>query len=346
MQPYVLYFFIIFVTGGGKPLQAELEQELAHFRGLTFAENTQRTYRVHMSAYLEFCNKMGIPPVPVTEREVALYATYLARRLKPASVRQYINIIRIMHLECGYKHPFEQSWLVKTTIKGIEREKGCEVRRKAPITPQMLLSMKDKLNLTSQRDAIFWAACLTMFFGLLRKSNLFDDNPIATPSGRKQLTRDCFLIDQQQQCMTVLVKWSKNNQFKERIHKITLPVLADHPLCPITAIVNSFRLIGPRPPDALAFPTSSQCFGNRLRQLTGDRSDISSHSFRRGGATWALSCGVPGELIKVMGDWSSTVYLKYVDQIPQLTLDYYRMKFCKNLPLNIIGRSISEDSSR
>lgn len=51
------------------------------FRGHTFAGNTIKTYRTHVNAYLEFCTKLGVPPVPVTEREVALYATYLARQL-------------------------------------------------------------------------------------------------------------------------------------------------------------------------------------------------------------------------------------------------------------------------
>ncbi|KAK7485543.1 hypothetical protein BaRGS_00023231 [Batillaria attramentaria] len=212
---------------------------------------------------MEFCNKLGIPPVPVTEREVALFATYLARRLKPSSVRQYINIVRIMHLEAGLGHPFEQSWLVKTTLRGIDREKGREV---------------------------------------------------------------------DSHCITVLVKWSKNNQFRERVHKVNLPVLEPHPLCPVAAVVSAFRLQGPQAPSSPAFSLTATAFARRLRYLVAGRTDISSHSFRRGGATWALSCGVPGEVIKVMGDWKSSAYLAYVDQIPQLTLDYYRTKMCTNLP--------------
>jgi len=81
-----------------------------------------------------------------------------------------------------------------------------------------------------------------------------------------------------------------------------------------------------------AFPLSATAFAKRLRQLLGGRTDISCHSFRRGGATWALSSGVPGEVIKVMGDWKSSAYLAYIDQIPQVTMDYYRLKMCTNLP--------------
>ncbi|KAK7490592.1 hypothetical protein BaRGS_00018195 [Batillaria attramentaria] len=199
---------------------------------------------------MEFCNKLGIPPVPVTEREVALFATYLARRLKPSSVRQYINIVRIMHLEAGLGHPFEQSWLVKTTLRGIDREKGREVVRKSPMTPSLLLAIKNQLNLTLPMDAVFWAACLVMFFGLLRRSNLFSD--AKGFQADKQLTRDCFLIEQDSHCITVLVKWSKNNQFRERVHKVNLPVLEPHPLCPVAAVVSAFRLQGPQAPSSPA----------------------------------------------------------------------------------------------
>jgi hypothetical protein len=295
-----------------------------HFRGLTFAENTVKTYRTHLTAYLDFCKQLGIPPVPVSEREVALFATFLARRLKPSSVKQYINIVRILHSEAGYGHPFEQSWLVKTTLRGIDREKGCQVMRKAPITPVILLDIKRRLNLALPSDVLFWAACVIMFFGLLRKSNLFEPG--------KQLTRDCFVVEEDQRSIIVLVKTSKNNQFRERVHKISLPVLDPHPLCPVSALVSAFRCLNTLTPTAPAFPLSAATFARRLRLLVGDRPDISSHSFRRGGATWALSCGVPGEVIKVMGDWKSSAYLVYLDQIPQITMDYYRIKMCANLP--------------
>ena len=44
----------------------------------------------------------------------------------------------------------------------------------------------------------------------------------------------------------------------------------------------------------------------------GDKDLYSSHSFRRGGATFAFQCGVSPSLIKCQGDWSSDCYLKYI----------------------------------
>ena len=37
------------------------------------------------------------------------------------------------------------------------------------------------------------------------------------------------------------------------------------------------------------------------------------HSFRRGAASWAFRCGVPGEIIHLYGDWSSDAYKLYLE---------------------------------
>jgi hypothetical protein len=42
-----------------------------------------------------------------------------------------------------------------------------------------------------------------------------------------------------------------------------------------------------------------------------DASRYSSHSLRRGGATFAFLSGIPAELIKAQGDWRSDAYQRY-----------------------------------
>jgi integrase len=43
-----------------------------------------------------------------------------------------------------------------------------------------------------------------------------------------------------------------------------------------------------------------------------DPDSYSSHSFRRGGATWAFQSRVPSDLIQLHGDWASDAYKKYL----------------------------------
>ncbi len=50
-----------------------------------------------------------------------------------------------------------------------------------------------------------------------------------------------------------------------------------------------------------------------MKKINLKPNSFSSHSFRRGGATWAFSFQVPAELVKVHGMWKSEAYLKYLD---------------------------------
>lgn len=302
------------------------------YRGQAFSANTKKTYHSHLRSYLSFCEMLQIVPVPISEINVAKYAAYLARRLKPSSVRQYLNIIRVLHLECKFPNPCSDSWYIKTTLKGIEKCKGTDVQRKTPITPELLLQIKRKLDLSKTNDSVFWAACIVMFFGLLRKSNLFGTDAEGFNKD-KHLTTESFSVSTDLSSITIEVKWAKNNQSKDHTQRITLHRLPNHPLCPVTAVLHLFRMTGPGAPESPVFPITGQSFNRKLRSVSGTfLSGISSHSFRRGGATWALSCGIPGEIVKVMGDWQSPCYLLYLDQIPRFVIDTFRRQFGENLP--------------
>jgi hypothetical protein len=55
---------------------------------------------------------------------------------------------------------------------------------------------------------------------------------------------------------------------------------------------------------------------------TGHRaSDISCHSFRRGGATLGFSIGMSAIDIKLRGDWRSNAYVRYLVVSPRETMN-------------------------
>lgn len=316
------------MCAGSTQLRYELRAEVANFRAQTFAINTKKCYESHLRSYLQFCETLKVTPVPATDDVLSMYAAFLARRLRPASIRQYLNVIRLLHLEANLPNPCLNNWILSTTLKGIDREKGCPVNRKAPISPEMLLTIKSKLALTTSReDAIFWAACLLMFYGLFRKSNLY---PRGKFDGDKQFVKDDFSLTPEG-ALRVRVRWSKTNQFKKTIFKATLPKSYPHPLCPVHALCKVFSLTAGTQ-SSVAFPGTTGSFDKTLARCLGDQSNVSAHSFRRGGAVWHLQCGTPGEVIKLLGDWKSHAYLAYLDQIPDDTLKQYRQNASRLLP--------------
>ena len=50
--------------------------------------------------------------------------------------------------------------------------------------------------------------------------------------------------------------------------------------------------------------------------LCHDAASFSLHSFHRGAATFAFSCGVPGKTVKLQRDWKSDAYLVYLTPSP------------------------------
>ena len=293
-----------------------------------------------MNAYLGFCRLTNITPFPASHDNLLRYVAYLARSRKANTVRQYLSSLRFIHLDMGFKNPTEQNWALETLLKGIKRAKGGEVTPKEPITPDILLRLHRTINPDDPIDATFWAVCLTMFFGLLRKSNVMP--PSAShfdPS--KHLTRQDFAATQEG--LVLVSRWAKNNQFRTRKLQSPLPAMPGHPLCPVSAVGRAFQLNpskedqpaftvpgsgGPRP---LLYPAFLSILRQKLHLAGFDPQVYAAHSFRRGGATWAFAQGLPGEVIRALGDWHSDAYLAYIT-VP-LHLRFSAMAhFAANLP--------------
>ena len=294
-----------------------------------------------MRRYLDFCNQLGVAPVPASPVIIAQYAAYLARSIKAASVRGYLNIIRLLHLEAGLPNPLEDNWYVQSTLKGIDRILGMPAVRRTPIHPSLLMNLRFLLDFSIVEDCMFWAAALLMFYGLLRKSNLFPDS-INSFDDKRHFVRSDF-TQRPDNTILVDVKYSKTNQFHARPFALTL-IPTDHLLSAPAAIHLAFSKVT-LAANAPAFvqsqsgtPMTGKLFNTKFKQLVNELgiegNTYSSHSFRRGGACWALQCGVPGEIVQQLGDWKSDCYKQYLDQLPQRVHDHYRYLCVKLLPVS------------
>ena len=119
----------------------------------------------------------------------------------------------------------------------------------------------------------------------------------------------------------------KTIQFQQRVLILPLALLTgDTTLCPSTWLTRMLKRlpIAPNTTPLFAVPSSKGAglkpvtYGRfldaikRLLTLVGfDARNYAGQSFRRGGATFALSAGVPTEYIKLQGDWHSDAYQLY-----------------------------------
>ncbi|KAK3718287.1 hypothetical protein QZH41_010094, partial [Actinostola sp. cb2023] len=202
-------------------LAKQLETEISEYRTHLFAESTKSTYKTHRNTFLNFCTHMGYQPVPLQHSHLLQYAAFLARILKPSSIRSYLNIIGILHKEFGLPNPLLDNWALKSLLTGINRVKGSPPQQKLPITPAILMDIHSTLCFTNSLDSSFWAICLVAFFGMFRKSHLV---PLSTSKfdPGKQLTKADFKIFSWG--ILIVIRWSKTIQFREREVKIPIPL--------------------------------------------------------------------------------------------------------------------------
>lgn len=295
----------------------DLDAEVAGWRQLTFAESTKSAYRSHQKTYLHFCQMIGTQPVPATTQTICRYAAYLGRTRSFNTVQQYLNIIRILHIETGLDNPLANNWTLTSLMKGIKRGKGACPSYKLPINPADLMCIHSSINLDKAEDCLFWAMTLTCFFGLLRVNNVLSNRGSAPAI----LQKDCRIT---QKGIILTVKGTKTIQCRERVLEVPLPYIANSPLCPTSAILNLlgrttsdedkplFVLDSNRGPRGLTAAQMRRKLTCALTRLGYQAADYGTHSLRRGGATWLILSGVPLPIVKALGDWKSDCVQNYI----------------------------------
>ena len=117
-------------------------------------------------------NNWPTTPVPASPLLLCRYVAFLSRRLKYSSLKQYLNIVGLLYKEWGMASPLD-SYQLRLTLRGARRVLGDVVCRKEPFTPHLLCCLLRGLDITLPRQAAVWPAALcSLFFGLLRRSNV------------------------------------------------------------------------------------------------------------------------------------------------------------------------------
>ena len=318
-KPYVNEF--IPLIAGIHSEVVTLLKEARAFTGRTYADTTRASYKTHFMAYLRFCIKFKLDPVPATQSTILAYTTFLARSLKPTSINNYLNIIRILHLDAGLENPLSDNFALANLKRGIARELGSPPDQKLPITCKILSEIHDQLCFLLPKDIVFWAACMVGFFGLLRKKTLLPQT--SNNHGDSCLLRSDFVM-LDVNSFVLNVRKTKTIQCSERV--LVLPYVSSpgSKLCPVSAM-KDLLYVAPREGHLPLFSYKTNgtfaswthsSFTTKLKQCISNAgynaTKYSGHSFRRGGATLGFELGMSIPEIKVRGDWRSSAVNEYI----------------------------------
>ena len=152
--------------------------------GKGLAESTQKTYRVALNRYSQFCTMYGVNPFPVSESPLCYFVASLARQgLTPATIRTYLAGVRHAQIMRGFEEPRQHSTLpclhlLQAGVKQVRCQQGThQARQRLPILPNHLRQIRAIWGASPDPDALMlWAAVTLKFFGF------FHSGEIAVPS--------------------------------------------------------------------------------------------------------------------------------------------------------------------
>lgn len=304
--------------------QAVLDAHMHDYISHWLAASSSTAYARYVKYWVQFCAFYGYPAIAPSEHILCRYVTHLAFTCAFKTIKNYLQGVRIVHRELNLPNPLDNRFNLERLLRGIRRVKGDSERRKFAVTPAMLSEFFLHFDFSNTIELAIYAAMLVAFFGFFRKGNVTIDSQQAAENVTF-FRRSDFFFAPDDSVVWVLVRQTKTIQFFERELRIPLMAIPGSVLCPVSALCRLFLAV-PAPHSAHAFsyqatPTrlnhlTHSTFVSRFKSLVArigfDASLYSGHSFRRGGATFAFSMGVPGELIQLQGDWLSNAYLLYL----------------------------------
>ena len=313
----------------------QLDKRMLNSTKHGMAPNSQKNFKMHITTYVKFCTFYNLDMFPADILQERRYLQYLSEFHQSVdSSKSYVGGMRALHEMFGFKPPTAFNYLYQLTVNGIRRIKGHVVKQASPVTPELLPQIAERVNVNSQVQFTAWVAILSGFYLLFRKSNLVPDSSVLF-DGHKQLTQQNFIC--MKDCYVARVYWAKNIQFHDRCLEIPMLPNPDLHLCLVFWLDHYFSAIPTRGRDPAFIVGRDTCDDNLVlslsyaqlthwlrkwvEQVGYEKTLFSSHSLRRGGAQWAAQCGISHHVIKLIGDWKSQAYERYLNMTLQERYD-------------------------
>ena len=139
------------------------------------AQFTQRTYNSGQQHYLWFCQHTSLQPIPASEHQLVLFATFLALKgLKWQTIKTYLSAV-CHHLLKGPQESFSDSARLRLQLMLRSIKKATSTwpaKAQVPITPNILRQVWQAMHQSpvSEDCVMLWAAMTTCFLGSYEQS--------------------------------------------------------------------------------------------------------------------------------------------------------------------------------
>ena len=275
-----------------------------------------------MTGYLRFCQFYQLTPFPATEWQLVQFARYIANGVTCFNtVKAYLSVIKRAH-EIGKFYFPKEVQLLQLELKGIRFELAGPVKKAIPITPSILMEIYKHVKLSLPVHVACYTALVVRFCLFLRRSNLVPETQIGFNKDEQLTRKDVFKFGK---ILVVDIRWHKSHQYKDKDLFLPLIPAKSMQVCPIIWLNYLMSKNGGSRDDPLfayrqggkLIPLTTEVLSKQLKdwiELCGKNPDgFTLHGLRCRGANHALTSGIGGEDLKLMGDWCSNAYMTYLD---------------------------------
>ena len=306
----------------------------------SYAQSTKATYGTGLLRFHEYCDTIALPETsrtPASTTIIAGFITYLSGRYSKTAINNFIAGVKAWHVVNNLHVDLDNN-LIQTLLRGAARVQPLPLPRRQPLTTEQLEKILHKLDINLPEHAAVAACLTTTFYSCSRLGeftvstpNAFDPNLHITISG-VSFQRDrffnrvtAFKLPRTKTSITgETVFWAAQNNASN----------------PLFYLLNHLRINENTPSEHLfAFKNKGSktplTRNNFIRNVKNSASKAglvfnSGHSLRIGSTLEYLLRGVPFEVVKQIGRWSSNLFTLYLREHGRILAPYLQT----NPPIN------------
>ena len=311
-----------YLISGTSPQIRTLASQAKARLNAAYAPSTTKAYDHKFRVFVAFCCYSSVNLHFLSSEIILAFLEFLTfNKISHSGIINFLSAVKTKLSNFGLDISCFQDPRIKVYNKAVLRNSHFNPNIKSIIDIQMLTRLVSQCE-TMHMGVIFKAAILTSFFSFLRISNLVPHS-MSSFDHMKQLARADVIFAPGAH---ILVKWSKTLQYRNKIRIIKIPSLGSSSICPVAALQAILKLYSGSPNSPLFQVKCSSRWvpltDTRLRKFMGKliltlgwaHKNLTFHSLRRSGATWAFNSNIPLHHIQSHGTWTSEAVWSYITQ--------------------------------
>ncbi|PPQ81995.1 hypothetical protein CVT24_009886 [Panaeolus cyanescens] len=303
---------------------------------LSWAPQTLKSYSKAVQEYSAFCKHRAIPRFlrfPAHETALCAFAASHLGRYSISTLRNKLSGLKTFHTV--HNMQWNDSPRLKAILRGVQRAtpRSSTRPKRQPVTATMLSNLITHLDLQNPLDACVAACAATSFWGQCRLGELLPTSAslshphISNLPSRSHLRRSASRKLRDSSFKLYLPRTKTKHEGDTVVlnarshHSNPLPLLRRHLAAnPLPSNTPLFAYISPSNVNTPHCLLTKRHFLSRCNKVWSKLGypRVTGHAFCIGGTTHLLSSGIPPDVVKATGRWSSDSFLRYWRNIPQI----------------------------